>query len=94
MSACKFDVSWVGRCKKETASGSEYCLEHSSVTCSSCRTQATHDCDHTAQLVCGAPLCDACSGYQTPGAGYGFFGFGGHVHKSNQWIAQQSKEPS
>lgn len=93
MSECKFDVSWVGRCKKPTLGESEYCAVHYGMKCCSCKAQATHDCDRTGQLVCGAPLCDACDGFETPGAGYGFFGFGGHGHRSKQWEAQREGQP-
>lgn len=61
MGECKFDKSWVGRCKKPTIDESfveGYCEEHSKVTCCQCGEQATHDCEETFQFVCGSPLCD------------------------------------
>lgn len=56
---CKFDIAWVGRCKKE-ANESGFCEEHESKKCCSCGAQATHSCAETFQFVCGALLCDNC----------------------------------
>lgn len=58
MGECKFDKAWVGRCKKETVEGTEYCTDHLKETCRVCGEQATHDCGETFQLVCGTPLCN------------------------------------
>jgi len=56
---CKFNIAWVGICKKNNVEGKEYCLEHLNEKCSICGKQATHSCDETNQLVCGTPLCDS-----------------------------------
>ena len=66
MDQCKFDVSWVGRCRNTAVPDTEYCLDHLQDpegkrwkgTCVTCGEQATHDCEDTFQFVCGAPLCD------------------------------------
>jgi hypothetical protein len=89
---CAFDVSWVGRCREAAEYDSEFCPKHNGMKCVSCKARATHDCDHTGALVCGAPLCDGCDGYQEPGASHGFFGFGGHSHRSKQWEAQKENQ--
>ena len=34
--------------------------EHLHLKCSSCGNTATHMCEETMGLVCGAPLCDDC----------------------------------
>jgi hypothetical protein len=92
MNGCKFDEAWIGQCKKTVVCDTEYCEKHGSIKCCSCKAQASYTCDRTGALVCGAPLCDGCDGYETPGAGFGFMGFGGHGHGTKQWIAQRSKE--
>lgn len=58
MGECKFDKSWIGRCKQPIFGTTEYCTEHLDVKCCQCGEQATHDCEETFQFVCGAPLCD------------------------------------
>ena len=57
---CKFENAWVGRCKNIAILNQEYCAEHFGLQCCSCGAQATHSCDETFSLVCGAPLCDDC----------------------------------
>lgn len=56
---CKFDEAWIGKCKKDTIKGEEYCEEHLGKKCSICGKQATHNCAETMQLVCGTLLCDS-----------------------------------
>jgi hypothetical protein len=56
---CKFTVAWVGQCKEEAVEGQDYCQEHLKARCS-CGAQATHTCDATMGLVCGANLCNDC----------------------------------
>ena len=55
---CPFDKSWVGKCKKTPEIGEIYCDEHKDSKCFKCGAQATRDCDHTGQFVCGVPMCD------------------------------------
>ncbi len=57
---CCFSVAWRGRCNQETLPDSNFCEEHAKEKCSSCGKQATHSCDETMGLVCGASLCEYC----------------------------------
>jgi hypothetical protein len=57
--ACQYSVAWIGTCKKP-ADESGFCEEHKKEKCASCGSQATHSCDETMGLCCGAPLCDQC----------------------------------
>jgi len=56
---CKYSLAWIGYCNKH-ADNSCICEEHKKEVCSSCGKQATHQCEETMGLVCGAPLCDEC----------------------------------
>ena len=51
---CTFKIAWVGEC------GIENCENHSNLKCIVCGERATHSCDATSGLVCGAALCDNC----------------------------------
>lgn len=56
---CKFEISWVGQCRKEAVDGELYCDNHLDEKCFICKEQATHDCETTmGAFVCGFPLCD------------------------------------
>jgi len=83
MEQCKFDRAWIGRCT-EPADESGFCEQHDLLPCVVCQSQATHDCDHTGQFVCGAPLCDQCHGYVKAHEPSGVFGFMNHYHKRIQ----------
>jgi hypothetical protein len=74
---CKFDKAWVGKCGK-SADESDFCEEHKGTKCCSCGAQATHTCDETGQLVCGAPLCDDCTHNTHPQGHNGGVGFNAH----------------
>jgi hypothetical protein len=54
---CPFDIAYVGQCKGE---GKPYCEKHAGKECVMCGKQATRECSHTGQFVCGFPLCDDC----------------------------------
>lgn len=56
---CIFDLAWVGQCKNDI-DVEDYCKDHITLKCVSCGKQATHECDETFGLVCGAPLCGEC----------------------------------
>ena len=70
---CNFDVCWVGECGKtdrskkavvqlSIAGGKKtyhLCEEHAKLRCH-CGIQATTQCAHAGQFVCGAPLCPNC----------------------------------
>jgi hypothetical protein len=57
---CCFDLAWIGKCGQETLDGKELCPRHEKEKCAACGAQATHQCDETMGLVCGAPLCRDC----------------------------------
>lgn len=56
---CGYGLAWIGPCKK-TAEPGERCTEHAGLVCASCGEPATHQCEETMGLVCGANLCDNC----------------------------------
>ena len=58
---CKFDKAWIGQCNHIINEINDYCLEHRELKCEVCGEQATHECEETFQLVCGALLCDNCT---------------------------------
>jgi hypothetical protein len=60
MAQCKFHLAWIGQCCIETAPFSDFCEEHKDKICCSCGAPATHECNETMGLICGAPLCDNC----------------------------------
>ena len=43
--------------------------------------QATKECDHTGQFVCGTPLCDNCEGITDTSNPSGRWGFANHIHR-------------
>lgn len=55
---CPFVIGWVGQCKKGVEAGEIYCEKHREEKCFSCKGQATRDCSHAGQFVCGMPMCD------------------------------------
>ena len=79
MGNCTFDLAWRGQCKA-TCEGS-VCTQHAAVKCCVCGEQATHECDHTGQLVCGAPLCNNCEGHIDTSKPVGGWGFMNHTHR-------------
>lgn len=60
MSKCKFDIAWRGTCNAECAG--TFCDKHAAVKCSVCGEQATNECNHTGQFVCGTRLHNALGG--------------------------------
>ncbi len=77
---CRFCLAWTGPCNAE--SSGVYCESHVAVNCCSCGKQATGECDHTGQFVCGAPLCDECEGYTDSSKSAGSWGFLNHSHRA------------
>ena len=76
---CKFDMAYT-RCQVDAMPGSRFCEYHSKDVCVSCGAPATRECSYAGQFVCGALLCDDCTGTQgdsTKGLGWGFIG---HKH--------------
>jgi len=57
---CRFEVAWVGECKKPSTNG--LCGYHENQKCASCGVQAIHSCDYTnGPMACGAFLCATCT---------------------------------
>ncbi len=56
---CQYDGGWSGMCKQEGKP--VLCEKHNGIKCHWCGEQAWRECDHTSQLVCGAPLCRTCT---------------------------------
>lgn len=82
---CEFVEAWIGKCGKEN------CQEHKNLKCVSCGESATHSCDATMGLVCGASLCDQCE-HELDEKGTTGFSFK-HVRKTDQkykpWYTQE-----
>lgn len=55
---CPFVEAWVGKCKKTPEIGEQFCERHKGEKCFKCKRQATKNCGHTSQFVCGVPECD------------------------------------
>jgi hypothetical protein len=79
MSQCEYSVYY--QCTNVSEDGGHYCTEHLATTCIVCKKQATHNCAYEGQFVCGAPLCDNCTGYNEEGKSSGNWGFMNHSHK-------------
>lgn len=77
---CKFDIAWVGRCNAVTSQG-DFCDTHLQKKCWVCGSQADHECSHTGQFVCGAPLCPSCEGYEDSDKPRGTWGLMNHRHR-------------
>lgn len=80
---CKFDRAWVGRCNAVTSQG-DFCDVHLQTKCCVCGNQADHECNHTGQFVCGAPLCPSCEGYVDRDKSGGSWGFMNHGHRKKE----------
>ena len=79
MGNCTFYLAWRGQCKA-TCEGS-VCTQHAAVKCCVCGEQATHECAHAGQFVCGAPLCKNCEGHTDTSKPAGGWGFMNHTHR-------------
>lgn len=79
MAKCQYQLAWQGQCNADCAD--RFCTVHQQVTCSVCWEQATHECEHTGQFVCGAPLCDNCEGHTDISKPTGGWGFLNHAHR-------------
>jgi hypothetical protein len=78
---CIYDKAWIGKCGKPTIYGSSFCKEHAGMACCVCGEQATHECDHTGQFVCGYPLCDNCEPFTDQSKPSGNWCFLNHGHR-------------
>lgn len=70
------------------ADDSGLCEKHRESLCASCKAQATHECSYCGQFVCGAPLCDACEGWEDRTQPSGSWGFMNHSHRPKALLAR------
>lgn len=57
-----------------------FCDKHIKIKCVVCSKQSTHGCGYCGQLVCGAPLCNDCVGFEDINKPCGNWGFLNHTH--------------
>lgn len=77
---CPYMPAYSSRCNGiKTASG--FCKGHTGKACSVCGEQATRECNHTGQFVCGAPLCPNCEPFTDTTKPSGSWGFMNHGHR-------------
>lgn len=55
---CPFNEAWVGKCGNTPEVGELFCERHKDMKCYKCGAQATSNCAHAGQFVCGVPQCD------------------------------------
>jgi|SRR5215217_2186267 len=95
-SRCRFSIAWVGRCTQPAVNGGVMCAKHQAAACASCGKPATHDCEETAQFVCGAPLCPDCE-HETAEDGTNGGNYYRHCRKDAQkyqpWYARAASTP-
>lgn len=77
---CPYYPAYSGRCNAIKGE-SGFCSRHNGKACSVCGEQATRECNHTGQFVCGAPLCPDCEGYVDSSKSGGAWGFMNHGHR-------------
>lgn len=56
---CRYGLAYSGNCGALILAG-HYCVAHVTERCTCCGEQATHECSHAGQFVCGYPLCNDC----------------------------------
>ena len=76
---CGYRPAWEGACKAETDGG--LCENHAGGECCSCGAEATNECNHTGQFICGYKLCDDCEGWGDFTKASGAWGFLTHSHR-------------
>lgn len=60
-SDCIFYEAWRGECGNDAVEfDPPLCPEHNDEACHVCGEQATTQCGHAGQFVCGYPLCETC----------------------------------
>ena len=89
MGYCRYSIAWQGACKTECEG--DICEKHTKVVCCVCGHQATNECNHTGQFVCGAPLCNNCEGHTDASKPSGGWGFQNHSHRQRAQ-AQEGKQ--
>lgn len=72
--SCKFDLAWIGPCKKETSG--RFCDDHAKEKCW-CGEQAVRQCDVAGSFVCGSPIC---GDHQCKNVARGLTGSDGNPH--------------
>lgn len=77
---CRYRPAYSGRCNV-IAGSNGFCSRHAGQKCRVCGDQATNECNHTGQFVCGTPLCDDCEGWVDTSKGSGTWGFMNHSHR-------------
>lgn len=82
MSYCRYDLAWRGPCKAECEG--DICETHAKVKCCVCGEQATNECNHTGQFVCGATMCDNCEEFTDTSKPAGGWGFMNHIHRKKE----------
>lgn len=55
---CGFGLAYQPNCKEITW-GEGFCKTHKNEKCCVCKKQASYQCSHAGQFVCGYPLCDS-----------------------------------
>ncbi len=77
---CPYHPAYSGRCNAPKGE-SGFCRHHAGKACTVCGEQALHECNHTGQFVCGAPLCAGCEGFVDSTKSSGSWGFMNHSHR-------------
>ena len=77
---CRYLPAYSGRCGA-LAGESGFCAHHVGKECRVCGVQATNECNHTGQFVCGTPLCSDCEGWVDTSKASGSWGFMNHSHR-------------
>jgi hypothetical protein len=91
---CRYIKAWIGQCHSQAMDGHSFCEDHLELKCSSCKKQATGNCDTTmGPMICGAELCDECEHMLSPD---GVAGHMVHCKKGEQlyklWMFQEGRE--
>ena len=87
---CPYYPAYSNRCNALKGE-SGFCSRHTGKRCSVCGEQATRECNHTGQFVCGAPLCDDREGFVDSSQPSGSWGFMNHGHRQKM-NAQKPRE--
>lgn len=81
MSNCQYTPCYSSsKCNLVCEDHESFCTSHNGKKCVSCGNQATNECNHTGQFVCGVPLCDECIGIVGKENSTSTWGFIGHKH--------------
>lgn len=78
---CQYVPAYSSGCKAISVDEHRRCKAHTGKVCVSCGGPAMHECNHTGQFVCGAPLCRDCEGWNDTSKASGTWGFMNHSHR-------------